>query len=182
LGASTPDPSYYPEALRQATRLRVFPTDAVLDQLLRLDLPAVLEIEVEPGERRWMALAQVEDGGSVLLQVGRERFRLTTEQLQRIWNGRAFFVWNNFNSLPALEPGMRGNAVRWVQSRLTDLRYMRPGDASGDFDDLTAAAVRRFQQSCGLAATGSVGPETLIALYQALDYSTPRLRSEGLES
>jgi general secretion pathway protein A len=182
LRAATPDPSYYPEALRQATRLRVFPTDAALDQILTLDLPAVLEIEIEPGERRWTALAEATEAGEVVLQLGRERFRMSNQELQRIWNGRAFFVWNNFNSLPALEPGMRGNAVRWVQSRLIDLGFLHPGDASGDFDELTAEAVRRFQQGRALAPTGSVGPETLIALYQALEYSTPRLRSRRLES
>jgi peptidoglycan hydrolase-like protein with peptidoglycan-binding domain len=76
---------------------------------------------------------------------------------------------------------MNGSAVRWLQARLTDLGYLRQGDASGEFDGQTMGAIRSFQTKHKLEETGEVGPETLIALYQALHYGAPRLvpRSEG---
>ena len=74
---------------------------------------------------------------------------------------------------------MTGSAVRWLQARLTDLGYLRRGDASGEFDEHTVGAVQSFQRRHGLDASGEVGPGTLIALYQALDYGAPRLVSGG---
>ena len=94
-----------------------------------------------------------------------------------MWTGRAFFLWENFERLPALGPRMTGSAVRWLQARLTDLGYLQRGDASGEFDDRTVFAVQDFQRTHGLADSGEVGPATLIALYQELDYGAPRLLS-----
>ena len=34
----------------------------------------------------------------------------------------SFYLWTNFESLPALEPGMKGPAVRWLQARLVGAR------------------------------------------------------------
>ena len=79
------------------------------------------------------------------------------------------------STLPVLSPGMKGGAVRWLQARLAELEYLHAGDPTEEFDELTSQAVRAFQTANGLDASGDVGPETLIALYQALDYTTPRL-------
>ena len=66
-----------------------------------------------------------------------------------------------------------------VQARLTELEYLRPGDASGTFDLSTSEAVRRFQSDRGVHVTGEVGPETLIVLYRALRYGAPSLLAEA---
>jgi peptidoglycan hydrolase-like protein with peptidoglycan-binding domain len=92
-----------------------------------------------------------------------------------MFTGRSYFVWTNFERLPAMSSGMNDPAVRWLQARLTDLGYLRRGEASGLFDDRTAEAIRRFQTERQLHVTGEVGPETLIALYQTLRYGAPRL-------
>ena len=93
-----------------------------------------------------------------------------------------FYLWTNFESLPALEPGMKGPAVRWLQARLSELGQLHAGDATDQYDELTVAAVKAFQRQSSLEQTGIVGPETLIALYQALDYTTPRLYAAGDDS
>ena len=77
---------------------------------------------------------------------------------------------------------MKGPAVRWLQARLTELGYLKAGDASGEYDELTQHAVKEFQRASSLEASGLLGPETLIALYQALDYTTPRLYAAGDDS
>ena len=60
--------------------------------------------------------------------------------------------------------------------------YLQRGDASGEFDAHTVGAIRRFQTEHELEQTGEVGPKSLIALYQALDYGTPRLSLGGEDS
>lgn len=168
------DPNRIASAVRTVSPLRVLPTRSTREQLLSLDLPVLLEVELSPGERRYVALLGVASGEAELA-VADQRYRVSIESLDRIATGRAFFLWANFESLPAMEPGMNGSAVRWLQARLTDLGYLRRGEASGLFDASTARAIRSFQAEHALESTGEVGPETLIALYQALEYDAPKL-------
>lgn len=58
-----------------------------------------------------------------------------------------------------LRQGSRGEEVRYLQERLRALGF-DPGPSDGVFGPKTADAVRRYQQSRGLAADGIVGPKT----------------------
>jgi hypothetical protein len=169
------DPDLYPDAVHKIAPLKVLVTRANVDMLASFDLPAVLELEPRSGERRYVALLGLEADGSALVGMGEEEIALPREELERVWTGRTFYLWSNFESLPALSPGMKGDAVRWLQARLTELGHLGAGDASEQFDEITTKAVRGFQSAHGIQPSGEVGPETIIALYQALDYTTPRL-------
>ena len=160
--------------------MRVLVTRTRYERLDALNLPGLLELELEPGVPRYAALTGIDAGGSPILGAGEHRFQLTERDLNRYWTGRVFYLWSNFESLPALAAGMQGSAVRWLQVRLSELGYLQPGDPSGEFDELTAQAVRRFQLDRGLEQSGQLGPATLIALYQTLpNYGAPRLRESG---
>ncbi len=66
--------------------------------------------------------------------------------------------------VPATPEGLLGaEAVRDVQRALAD-RGLLGGHREGDLDRATSAAVRRFQEREGLAATGMPDRETLRAL------------------
>jgi hypothetical protein len=176
---AAPAPSAYPEVVRAISRLNVYATDSLLERVLLLDLPAVLELELGPGELRYAALVGADGAGNVDLAVGREHFVVAPGDLERLWTRRIVYLWNNYRSLPVLEPGMTGSAVRWAQARLADLGFLEVGDPSGEYDILTIDAVRSFQRTRSLELTGNVDPPTLIALYQALDYDTPRLSGQA---
>jgi peptidoglycan hydrolase-like protein with peptidoglycan-binding domain len=60
---------------------------------------------------------------------------------------------------PLLVPGDSGDRVRELQSRLDQLDWYHP-DISGDYDQVTRAAVRGFQDKRGFAVTGKVFPRT----------------------
>jgi general secretion pathway protein A len=170
------DPNGIVSAVRDVAPLRVFVTRSNLEQISGLDLPAILELELAPGERRYAALVGFDADGSARLALGVHETLLTPGALAPLFNGRTFFLWSNFESVPALSAGMSGTAVRWLQARLTELGYLKRGDASGEFDTHTAAAVQRFQLEHALDDTGQVGPDTLIALYRQLQYEAPRLQ------
>ncbi len=172
------DPNMLATAVRKVAPLRVFVTRSTLDQLGHLNLPAILELEPAPTQLRYAALLALDPDGTAYVGLRDRLFTLEPGELELLWTGRTFFLWSNFESMPALVPGMNGSAVRWLQARLTDLGYLNRGDASGDFDSYTVAAIRRFQSEHRLDDTGQVGPETLIALYQELSYQTPRLLHE----
>jgi N-acetylmuramoyl-L-alanine amidase len=73
--------------------------------------------------------------------------------------------------------GDHGPAVTEIQSILTTLDLLRPGDAKPDeYDPATEIAVRTFQQRRGLAVDGLVGDET----WRALDAARWRLGQRGL--
>lgn len=175
------DPDLFPDAVRAIAPLSVLATRANPQMLASLDLPAVLELEPRAGERRYVALLGLtEDGGAIVGMAGDE-VDLDRGALERIWTGRTFYLWTNFESLPVLTPGMKGGAVRWLQARLAELGYLKAGAPTEQFDELTTDAVRAFQQANGIPQSGEVAPETLIAIYQALDYTTPRLfASDGV--
>jgi general secretion pathway protein A len=175
------DPNLFPDAVRSVSPLLVLATRGTPEMLTALDLPGILELETH-GERRYVALIGMDDAGRAHVGMATDELELDREQLQRVWTGRVFYLWTNFESLPALTPGMKGPAVRWLQARLTELGYLKAGDASGEYDELTQHAVKEFQRASSLEASGLLGPETLIALYQALDYTTPRLYAAGDDS
>jgi len=176
------DPNLYPDAVRSVSPLLVLATHGTPEMLTALDLPGILELEPRAGERRYVALIGMDDAGRAHLGMASDQLELGRDELQRIWTGRVFYLWTNFESLPALTPGMKGGAVRWLQARLTELGYLKAGDASDEYDELTAKAVKAFQTASSLEPSGQVGPETMIALYQALDYTTPRLYASGDDS
>ena len=67
-------------------------------------------------------------------------------------------------TLPALQRGDRGGAVRCLQRTLIELGYLS-GSADGDYGGQTEQAVLRAQAMAGLPATGVAGGDFLAALY-----------------
>jgi general secretion pathway protein A len=169
------DPNLFASAVREISPLNVFVTRVTREVLAAVDIPVIVELELAPAELRYAALIGLDREGIARIGIGGETFEITGTALDRLLTGRCFIVWTNFERLPVLVPGMSGSAVRWLQARLTELGYLRRGEASGLFDERTASAIRRFQTERRLDSTGDVGPETLIALYQALRYGAPHL-------
>lgn len=68
-----------------------------------------------------------------------------------------------------LKKGTKGEAVRVMQELLAGLGYdLGKYGADGDFGSTTQAAVKQFQQDCGLSADGIYGPKTHAALVERL--------------
>ena len=175
------DPNLLPSVVRELSSLRVLAARFTREQLEGLNVPAILELELDPGELRYLALFGLDEELASVVLDGR-RHLVPARELALRWNGRGFLLWRNFESLPALAPGMTGSAVRWLQVRLSELGYLQEGDASAEYDALTIAAVRRFQNAHALEASGELGPKTMIALYQELHYASPRLLVDGESS
>jgi peptidoglycan hydrolase-like protein with peptidoglycan-binding domain len=68
------------------------------------------------------------------------------------------------SSVTGLGQGARGDAVRAVQQALVNQGVAVPGGADGIFGAGTAAALKQFQSSKGLSATGTVDQATALAL------------------
>lgn len=63
-----------------------------------------------------------------------------------------------------LAKGNKGEAVRALQQRLVDLKYLT-GKVDGQYGNQTKAAIEKFQKACGIEATGIADPITQAVLF-----------------
>lgn len=83
---------------------------------------------------------------------------------------------NNTRRGGGLRNGSSGPAVRRLQRNLKTLRYYN-GPVTGNFRNLTEAAVRQFQRDNGISAIGVVGPRTNAAIRRGLETArAPRIQ------
>ncbi|HLK12731.1 MAG TPA: AAA family ATPase [Candidatus Binatia bacterium] len=158
------------------------PLSGNLSMLRLLDLPAVLELQAPgSGGPRWMALLGV-DGDTLRLGAAGTPVHASVGELERVWFGRAYVFWRDFDGLGPVGvfvPDAKGDAVRRLQGLLRRAGAYA-GPDSGVFEQATADAVRDFQRSRLLVADGVVGPLTRIALYGAVGgYPRPALAGES---
>ena len=126
----------------------------------------------------------MDDSGRALLAMGSDQIEYGRADLQRALDRTRVL------SVDELRVAARARARHEGPARCAGCRRGSPssasstrGDASDQYDELTVAAVQA--RSSGRARSSrpaAVGPETLIALYQALDYTTPRLYTAGDDS
>jgi type II secretory pathway predicted ATPase ExeA len=133
--------------------------------------------EAELADARWVAVTGFDgDRAHVSGLVEGRTASVPVDELERHWLESGLIVWERFEQVPpVLRPDDDGDGVVWLQRALAELR-MSDAPPSGEYDDVTSAAVGRFQQERGLVADGVAGPLTQIALYAHLDrYPVPRL-------
>jgi len=147
------------------------------DALLKLDSPVLLEMLIPgvPG-RRYLTLTAVVDGQALVTPVLENRPTLALDALRRLWSGRAYVSWKNYQDIPSVAaPGSTGEEVARLQTLLREAGVY-DGPMSGVYDRSTIAAVVRFQAMRGIVQDGRVGPRTLLLLYQAAgSYGAPVL-------
>ncbi|MCP4645688.1 MAG: AAA family ATPase [bacterium] len=137
-----------------------FPT---LDQLVTLDLPVLTKIA---GSRRavWVALVEVDDD-SVRFTTGvGESVLVPRSEFEKRYLNQALALWRDPTpNAGVLRQGMKSGAVRGLQERLGDAGRF-DGEATGVYDEMTVAAVRRLQMDTGLNADGVAGRQTRMVL------------------
>lgn len=138
-----------------------------MDQVRRLDLPAVLEM-FHPGrsDTCYLALLRIEGDHAIVSTGSGAPLRVPLAEVDRLWTRQAVFLWKDFDALSG--GGDPGRTAAWARDNLSRLGYLR-----GDPD--LAGAVARFQRDAELAADGVIGARTLMSLYSRAQYPRPRL-------
>jgi len=164
---------------RQAARqgLRCRSARGGLDELRRLDRPAVLELRNGRGQAWFATLTGIDDGAATV-EIDTESRKLPLEALGAQWSGQYVLLWR----LPpeaseTLRAGDRGPAVAWLARQLAKAqgRTIDPG-RDAVFDEALVRQVRQFQLAQGLIPDGAVGPQTLVRIAGIGDDKAPRLR------
>lgn len=154
--------------------LRIWEPRLSPEELVSVGLPAIAELDLGDSQIRFAAVLGLDTRAQLSFVVRGERRSLAPERLLRVWTGRVFIPWTNYESLPELGPGMSGSTVRWLQQRLVELGLLASGMEAGHYDVPTRRAVELLQREHGLEVTGGLDPGTLITLYQLLRYGSPR--------
>ena len=136
-----------------------------LDQVRRLDLPAVLEM-FHPTRRDtcYLALLRLEGDQAVVGAADGTELRVPVAEVDRWWTRQAIFLWRDFD----LAQADRDRTAAWAREALGRLGYL------GQDPDLPAA-VARFQRDAQLTPDGVLGSRTVMSLYTRGNYPRPRL-------
>ena len=169
------------ELLAGQRGLRLAHMDTDLDTLLRLDVPALLEIPL-PGKnsRRYLALTGVNAQGVSVSPplLGKSSFSKT--DLKRFWTGSAYLPWKDFNQLTQTSAtGASGVEVIRLQILLAGAKTYGH-EPTGVYDRETTDAIKEFQKGHGIAEDGQPEGITLLLLYRdAGKFVVPRLTGKG---
>jgi general secretion pathway protein A len=159
------------QAMERAARERavsLYRFSGNLGALLRLDCPAILELQL-PGVagKRYVALIGMKDGRAWIDQTPAGNIDIHPVDMEKYWSGRALILWRNPLDLPeTILPGSSGRHVSELQGLLAEVRTYS-GAATGRYDRQTLEAVRDFQASKGIEQDGVAGQQTQILLYRA---------------
>jgi general secretion pathway protein A len=148
-----------------------------LGALLRIDYPAVLELNIPrvPGKRFVSLVGMQKEQLLVDPPISRRR-SVSFSQLEKYWSGNGFLLWKDpLNLLTKISPESKGDHIKRLQALLKEAgAYARP--LTGVYDSDTLSAVRGFQSSKGIDQDGVVGGQTLMLLYGSIDrFGVPRL-------
>lgn len=166
-------------SLARQRGLTVTEISGTLDDLARLDTPALLHITLPQGGKRLVALTSLGKERIGIEPPIAGRSTLSRNELASLWSGRASVFWKNFHDIPSrLRPGEKGKGVGQLQELLKGTGYYA-GGASGIYDTVTQEAVRSFQKAEGLHADGKAGERTLLLLYRRAGGFFPPGLSQG---
>jgi general secretion pathway protein A len=154
------------KALWHADDLRQSALRVHLDQVRRLDLPAVLEMfHPTRHDTCFVALLALRGDEATISAGAGGAMGVGVETLDRFWTRDAIFVWRDFEGIMGADRE-RGRAK--AADVLARLGYSEPDPAR---------RLERFQSDLDLQPDGIPGSRTLLALYGAGDWPRPHLAS-----
>lgn len=156
--------------------LRCLSGQASLQDLARLNRPAVIQLESTEGPTR-VVLTSLTDSNATIIDHQQQR-QLSHETLSRLWDGNYTLLWRppaGYSNV--LRSGQSNPSVSWLKTRLAVLTSAPLDTDSHQFDTDLEFWVKAFQRSRGLSQDGVVGPRTLIHLNSVTSDSVPLLRN-----
>jgi general secretion pathway protein A len=171
------DPGREMEGAALARDLRLYRFSGNLGGLLRIDIPAVLELMI-PGldGKRFLSLVGIENERLLVDLPISGRGSFSFREFETYWSGHGFLLWkDHLGLLAGSSPRLRGDRMGRLQDLLREAgAYRKP--SSGVYDDDTVLAVRELQSSVGIERDGIIGGQTLMLLYRSVGrFGVPRL-------
>jgi len=165
------------ELLAAQRGLRLARMDTDLATLLRLDVPALLEIPLPAKKsRRYLALTGMNAQGVSVSPPLLGKSSFSEADLKRFWSGRAYLPWKDFNQL-AHATATNASRVEVLRLQILLAEAKTYGhEPTGVYDEGTMNAVKEFQKGHGILEDGRAEETTLLLLYRdAGRFAMPRL-------
>ena len=159
--------------------LRCYEEDGGWARLMKLGLPAVLDVHDVYGTSHRIVLKAVK-GGKAQVIYGGSTHLVDAEELRAVWAKKFTVVWRPPSvGLGAIQKGMIGPSVRWLREQLDQMDGQAEKTAQpAVFDDALEKRVRDFQRRNYLTVDGVVGENTLVRIVSELpNRAGPRLRA-----
>ncbi|MHC1742526.1 MAG: AAA family ATPase [Syntrophobacteraceae bacterium] len=161
----------------EASGLQCFTGRGSLQDLLRLNHPAVLRLQDSEGQSYYATIAGVQDR-TVTVVMGGEPRTVPLSEVEHRWKGDFTLFWRPPPQYGGtIQLGDRGPAVEWLRTSLAKAegRPEAAHDDSKTFDQSFQETVKRFQSANGLKSDGIVGPQTIIRLNVGIYSGDPHL-------
>jgi general secretion pathway protein A len=160
----------------QAAGLRCMTERGWLDDLRRLNLPAVLQMRDKQGKDFSATLTGLDDKSATFV-VGDESRTVSLGVLAAQWSGRYTLLWRKPPlASKKLRLGDYGPDIQWLGKQLAQLDGKAPETSNNQlFDEPMLRQVKRFQLDQGLNPDGRVGAQTMMHLIAATDATVPKL-------
>ncbi|GLI36330.1 ExeA family protein [Desulforhabdus amnigena] len=157
--------------------LQCFSAAGGLDELSKLNRPAVLKLHNKNGQAFYATLSSL-NGREATLSSSGETLSVGIAEIAQWWRGDYTLLWKPPPGYErVLQGGYQGPVVGWVRSRLANLqgKPIQPLGKIDVFDKTLTEQVKKFQIAHGLKPDGLVGPQTLIRINTALGQGIPLL-------
>lgn len=145
-----------------------------LDELRKLDRPAILHLRDELGQEFHATLIAL-DADSATFSIASRTERVGLVALATQWAGH----YTSLVRVPPdvnIRPGQRGPSVEWLGRLLAQAQRKEAEiPPHSVFDADLIRQLRQFQLAEGLVPDGTIGPQTLTRLISAADHDAPRL-------
>jgi general secretion pathway protein A len=160
----------------QVAGLRCTTARGWLDDLRRLNLPAVLQMRNKQGDEFSAALTGLDDKTATFV-VGGENRKVSLGVLADQWSGHYTLLWRSPPvASKRLQLGDYGPDVEWLGKQLAQLDGKAAETSNNQlFDEPMLRRVRQFQIDQGLSPDGRVGPRTMMRLIAVSDETVPKL-------
>jgi general secretion pathway protein A len=167
------------DRLAERRQLRLLRVGGALNDLLLLDSPALLEVNLSKYEgKRYLAITGITGNQVTITPTLAGRSTISRDELTTLWSGQGYIPWRNYEEIPDIAtPGTSGTKVTRLQQLLTAAEVYQ-GRPSGVFDQGTIGAIEQFQKRRGVPVDGRVGEHTLLLLYQTGTFNVPRLTAK----
>ena len=149
----------------QSAGLRCTTARGWLDDLRRLNLPAVLQMHDTHGQEFSAALTGLDDKSATFV-IGGESRKVALGVLAAQWSGHYTLLWRKPPvASKKLHLGDYGPDIKWLGKQLAQLdgKAAETGNTQL-FDETMLRQVKQFQLGQGLNPDGRVGPQTLMRL------------------
>jgi general secretion pathway protein A len=154
--------------------LRCLQGQHTLENLIKLNRPAVLQLINSEGQQYFATITKVLNQQAELLIAG-EQQTLSLDELRSLWTGQFELLWRPpFQYSKAISAKSSAQSIQWFRDQL-NVAASKPETNLPIYIAPIEKQIRLFQRESGLEPDGLAGPETIITINNLSNASSPLL-------